>query len=414
MAEWQWKRWDAVARLASGKLTTAEAAQVLGLSGRQFRRVRRAVEREGRRALLHGNRGRAPVNKLGAKLRARIVTLRRETYRDFNDQHFTEKLGEERPPLRVSVATVRRILRTAGVAAVWRRRPRRHRKRRDRKAQAGLMLLWDGSRHAWLEDRGPWLCLVGAIDDATSEFLPGAHFVEQECTAAYLRLLRAIVTEDGVPWSIYMDQHGALQRNDDHWTVAEELRGRQDPTQVGAALARLGIEAIYALSAQAKGRVERLWGTLQDRLVSELRLAKACTCAEANAVLARYRPTHNRRFAVPPQERTPAWRPLPRGLDLERVCSFRYEATVLKDNTVRLGGVILDILPGPGRRSYADRRVEVRQLLDGSWRVYLENRLLATGPVTPFRDLHRRRRRKGGRGAPHGGPAPELWIDVPA
>jgi hypothetical protein len=95
MAEWQWKRWDAVARLASGKLTTAEAAQVLGLSGRQFRRVRRAVEREGRRALLHGNRGRAPVNKLGAKLRARIVTLRRETYRDFNDQHFTEKLGEE-------------------------------------------------------------------------------------------------------------------------------------------------------------------------------------------------------------------------------------------------------------------------------------------------------------------------------
>src|SRR3990170_430541 len=124
MAEWQWKRWDAVARLASGKLTTAEAAQVLGLSGRQFRRVRRAVEREGRRALLHGNRGRAPGNKLGAKRRARIVPLRRETYRDFNDQHFTEKLGEERPPLRVSVATVRRILRTAGVAAVWRRRPR--------------------------------------------------------------------------------------------------------------------------------------------------------------------------------------------------------------------------------------------------------------------------------------------------
>jgi transposase len=410
MAEWQWKRWDAMARVAAGRLTMREAALVLGVSGRQVRRLRRRFEREGRAALRHRNRGREPANKIAAATRSQILALRRDKFRDFNDQHFTEKLAAERPPVVIGVATVRRILRSAGIAAVWRRRPRRHRKRRDRRAQVGLMLLWDGSRHDWLEGRGPWLTLVGALDDATSELLPGAHFVDQECAAAYLHLLRAIVTECGVAWSIYMDQHGALKRNDDHWTVAEELRGRQDPTQVGMALEALGIEAIYALSPQAKGRVERAWGTLQDRLVSELRLANACTVTEANAVLTRYRIDHNRRFAVPPQERVPAWRPLPRGLDLERVCSFRYDATVLKNNTVSLSGLVLDIPPGPRRRSYADRRVEVRQLLDGSWRVYLGERVIATGPVTEPRELRSRRRRKRGRGAPHAAPEPELWV----
>ena len=131
-----------------------------------------------------------------------------------------------------------------------------------------MMLLWDGSRHDWLEGRGPYLCLVGAIDDATGALLPGAHFVDQECSAAYLRVLLAIVREHGAPWSAYMDQHSALKRNDPHWTHAEELRGEQDPTQVGRALKALEVEAIYALSPQAKGRVERLWGTLQDRLAS--------------------------------------------------------------------------------------------------------------------------------------------------
>lgn len=263
------------------------------------------------------------------------------------------------------------------------------------------MLLWDGSPHTWLEERGPALCLVAAMDDASSELLPGAHFVEQECAAAYLRVVKAIVTEHGIPWSIYMDQHGSLKRNDDHWTLAEELRGRQDPTQVGTALEALQIEPIYALSPQAKGRVERMWGTLQDRLVSELRLAGACTAEEANAVLERYRPEHNRRFAVPPRDTAPAWRPLRRGIDLDRLCSFRYEATVLRDNTVRLGGsIVIDIPPGPRRCSYADKRVEVRQFLDGTWRVYWGEQLIATAAATNHGELRTLRRRKHSRGAP--------------
>src|SRR5213595_1375650 len=412
MAEWQWKRWEAVARLGAGKLTLQEAARVLQLSVRQVRRVRRAVERAGRAGLGHGNAGQVPVNKLGAGVRTRIVRLRREKYRDFNDAHFAEKLATETPPLRVSVATVRRLLRAAGVPAVWHRRPRRHRKRRERKAQAGLMLLWDGSRHDWLEGRGPWLCLVGAIDDATGELLPGAHFVDQECAAAYFGVLHAIASTCGLPGSIYMDQHGALKRNDDHWTLAEELRGRQDPTQVGGALEALAIACIYALSPQAKGRVERLWGTLQDRLTSELRLAGARTIAEANAVLERYCPVHNRRFAIPAQDTTPAWRPLRRGVDLDRVCSFRYEATVLNDNTIHLAGMVLDIPPGPRGRSYRDKRVEVRQLLDRSWRVYLGDHVIATGPATAHGELRAQRRRKHGRGAPSMAPLPPRLIEA--
>lgn len=410
MSEGQWKRWDAVARVVAGKLTMREAATLLDLSVRQVRRIRRAVERDGRAGFGHGNRGHVPSNKLGAGVRQRIVRLRRGKYRDFNDQHFTEKLAVETPPVHVSVRTVRRVLRTAQLPAVRQRRPPKHRRRRERKAQAGLMLLWDGSRHDWLEGRGPWLCLVAAIDDATGLLMPGAHFVEQECTAGYLHVLRAVVAAHGIPWSIYMDQHGALKRNDDHWTLAEERRGAQDPTQVGHALQVLGITAIYALSPQAKGRVERLWGTLQDRLVSELRLAKARTAAEANAVLAGYRVAHNARFAVPPKDCTPAWRPLRRGLDLDRVCSFRYDATVLKDNTVRLSGLILDVPPGPRGRTFAGRHVDVRQFLDGTWRVYDANVLIATAAATEQRELRARRRRKQSRGAPAGPPAVAVLV----
>src|SRR6266704_2005145 len=169
MSEGQWKRWDAVARLTAGKQTVGEAARVLGLSVRQVRRIRWRVGEGGRAGLQHGNRGQVPVNKLGAAVRARILRLRRGKYRDFNDVHFTEKLAAEAPPLIVGVRTVRRLRRAAGVGAVR------------------------GRRHDWLEGRGPWLCWVAAIDEATGELLPGAHFVEQECAAGYLRVLRDVV-----------------------------------------------------------------------------------------------------------------------------------------------------------------------------------------------------------------------------
>jgi len=392
MSEREWKRLDVVRRLARGALTVEEARQVLGLSKRQVQRLHAMVKAFGTDGVVHGNAGRSPPNRLSDTMRAKIVRLARTKYVGFNDQHLTEKLVEEEK-LAVSRASVQRILRAAGIGAARKRRAPKHRRRRDRKPQAGLMILWDGSRHAWLEDRGPELCSMAAIDDASGELLPGAHFVEQECAAGYLRVLEAIAREKGLPLSAYMDQHSALKRNDDHWTLEEELRGEQDPTQVGRALAALDIEPIYALSPQAKGRVERLWGTLQDRLSSELRLAGARTCAEANAVLERYRPDHNRRFAVEPRDATPAWRPL-RKIDLRRVCSFCYSATVLNDNTVRLCNMVIDIPPGPRGRSYAKARVEVRQYLDGSWGVYWGDSLIATAPATGVVELRAARRRK--------------------
>lgn len=392
MSNREWKRLDAVERVTKGTLTVAVAAQILGVSERQLFNIRQRVGEEGAKGVIHGLTGRQPPNRLDEKLREKIVNLARGKYVGFNDTHFSEKLAAE--SIHASRATVQRILRKAGVEAVCQRRPTKHRKRRDRKPQEGLMLLWDGSRHAWLEDRGPLLCLMGAIDDATGKLMPGAHFVEQECAAGYLKVLLSIASELGLPWSVYMDQHGSLKRNDGYWTLEEELRGEQDPTQVGRALKALDIERIYALSPQAKGRVERLWGTLQDRLVSELRLANAKTQEEANAVLERHIPEHNGRFAVPPKDTTPAWRPVRYGVKLERVCSFFYEAPVNNDNTVRIGGRIIDIPPGPSGRGYAKARVEVRQLLDGSWKVYKSDELLASAPSTELGELRAKKGRK--------------------
>ncbi len=386
MSEREWKRLNGVERVEQGLLSNGEAAVLLGLSARQMRRVRERVAELGPEGVVHGNRGRAPNHRVVEAIRARVVALRLGKYAGFNDQHFTEKLTEVEG-LGVSRATVRRILRAAGIRSTHQRRAPVHRRRRARKAQAGLMLLWDGSSHPWLEGRGPLLCLMGALDDATGELLQGAHFVAHECAAGYLRVLKAIARAKGLPWSIYMDHHPSLFRSDDHWSAQERQRGVQEPTQVGRALAALDIEAIAALSAQGKGRVERLWRTLQDRLGSELRLAGACTLAQANAVLEGYIADYNRRFTVPAAQCEPAWRRVREGLDLERVCSFGYQATVLNDNTVRLSGVVIDIAPGPAQRSYAHARVEVRQLLDGSWRVYHHHQLIATAPSTAVGEL---------------------------
>ena len=209
--------------------------------------------------------------------------------------------------------------------------------------------------------------------------------------------LRAILLEKGIPLGLYMDRHGIFRRNDDHWSLQEQLAGEQTPTQVGQALRELGIEAIFALSPQAKGRVERLFNTLQDRLVQELKLAAISTPHQATGFLnGAFKADFNARFAKPARERQAAWRPLPKGVDVDRICSFRYQATVGNDNTVRLGGIILDIPPGPRHRGYAKVRVEVRHLLDGRWRVYGKDQLLleTTPPIVQasLRTLRRRHR----------------------
>lgn len=382
MSEKQWRRLDVVERIERGEMTIAEGATALGISTRQMKRIKKRVGQRGPKAVVHGNTGRAPKHRIATLIRTRVVQLRREKYRGFNDQHFTEKLVEEEH-LNISRPTVRRILREARVEPVRGRRATKHRKRRDRRPQAGQMILWDGSRHDWLEGRGPRLCLIAAIDDATGELLPGGCFVEQECTVGYLHVLRELVLAKGVPLVAYMDRHGTLKRNDNKWSVEEQLAGRREPTHVKRALDDLGIRVLYALSPQAKGRVERLWGTLQDRLVSELRLADSCTAAEATSVLASYRLAHNKRFALAAQDANQAWRPCPGLAALETICALQHTRLVANNNTVRVNNVVIDIPRKPRGRSYAKTYVTIRHLLDGRYQVYFGGELIAEANGAP-------------------------------
>lgn len=396
MSQKELSRYQLLGLVEAGRITLKEASERMGLSYRQARRWKKRYLEAGAGGLVHGNRGRPSPRGLSPGLRARILELSDSRYRKFNDTHFTEKL-EEVEGIKVSRETVRRLRRSEGIKPKRKRRPKQHHRRRPRKAQEGLMVLWDGSPHEWLGPERPPCCLMAAVDDATSRLLWGL-FIEHEGSHGYFLLLKEITRRYGLPSTIYQDRHGALVRNDNHWTLEEQLAGKQEPTQVGRALEDLGIEAISALTPQAKGRVERLFGVLQDRLLAEMELLGLQDISQANRFLQEvFLEDYNRRFALPPQNIEPAWRPVPRGLDFDRIISFRYQATVGNDNTVRLGGLILDIPEGPQKRGYAKAKVDVHQLLTGSWRVYYHDRLIAEHQATQLQEpLRAQKRNKTG------------------
>ncbi len=348
-------------RVLKRELTMTEGAGLLGLSERQLWRLRVAFEHDGPAGLVHGNRGRPSGRRFDGSLRARVIDLRRTRYADVNDTHLAELLAE-REGIAISRPSLQRILRAAGLASPRRRRPPRHRSRRERMPAEGLLLQLDGSRHDWLEERGPRLTLVGAIDDATGR-VPAATFRDQEDAAAYLEILATTVAGYGLPGAIYRDRHSAF---------APTSPGPSEPgapaelSQLGRVLVELGIGSIVARSPQAKGRIERLWGTFQDRLVVELRLAGVSDRVGANVFLASFLPRFNARFAVPPADPVAAWRPVPADIRLDRVLVFKYRCKVARDHTIRLGGRILQLSPGRGGRGYAGRLVEVHVRLDGS------------------------------------------------
>jgi transposase len=392
MGQKELKRWHLMKMAEAGKITLREAGEKIGVSYRQAKRIGRAIRERGMKGLVHGNRGRPSNHRLKESLRKKVLELSKGVYWDFNDTHFTEKL-RECEGIDLNRETVRKLRRGAGMGPKRRRRGPKHRKRRERKAQEGWMVLWDGSPHAWFGPEHPPCCLMAAIDDATGKLL-AARFFPFEGSSGYLWLLKEMVKKYGIPMIIYQDRHGALHRNDSHWSLEEQLAGRQEPTQVGLALEALGIQSISALSPQAKGRVEKLFATLQDRLGAELRLKEIVMMEEANRFLqSTFLKDFNRRFAVRPREPQKAWREVPNHLDLDRIISFRYTATVGNDNTARLGGLVLDIPPGPQRKSYAKVKVEARQLLNGSWRIYAQDQLIAKHSPTflkePLRALPR-------------------------
>ena len=366
------KRIEIIQRVFRGELTVGSAAVLLGISERQCYRIKRRVSQQGAKGVVHGNRGRPSKRKVKEKTIKRIVELACGKYQGFNDHHLTEKLKEQEH-MELSREKVRRILRSNGISSPRKRRASKHRSRRERRLAEGMMLQVDGSPHDWLQGRGPRFCLIGAIDDATGKVL-GAFFTQAESSWGYLRLFAEIFKRHGLPQSIYSDRHSVFW-TDREPTVEEQLINKRPLTEVGRALDELGITLILAGSPQAKGRIERLWGTFQDRLVSELRLAKAKTAEHAKAVLDRYLYEHNRRFSKLAQAK-PAWRKISSQQIDEALC-FKNNRTVANDNTVTFDGIIFQIPKNSPPRSYAHKRIEIHIALDGSVKFFYKQRKIA-------------------------------------
>jgi len=371
------KRLMVLNRIGEGRLGAGRASEVLGLSVRQVRRLLARYREEGAAALAHGNRGRWPYNRQSDEVRARVAELAGSTYAGFNTQHLSEVLGE-REGIRLSRSTVRRILLASGMKSPRKRRLPQHRRRRERHPQQGMLLQIDGSHHDWLEGRGPKLCLIGAIDDATGE-VPHALFRPEEDTQGYFQLMEHIVATHGIPLAIYRDRHSIFETAPKRpESLEEQLAGQREPTQFGRLLGELVITSIASNSPQARGRIERLWGTFQDRLVSELRLAGARNMAQAKEVLAEYLPRHNRGFTVPAAQPGSAYRPTPPGFVTEEVFCLKHQRTVGSDNVVHFKGRRLQIMPGMDRPSYARARVMVHEGFDGSLALYYQGQRLLT------------------------------------
>jgi len=392
MSQQERQRYHLLQMVLDGRITLKDAGERMEVSYRHAKRLKRRFRLYGAKGLIHGNRGRPSPNALDHELAKNIIELSRNKYKNFNDTHFTEKLREIEC-ITVGRDTVRRLRRNNGIKPKRRRRPKRHFKRRSRSPQEGMMVLWDGSPHKWFGEDKPPCCLMAAIDDATGRLLE-AFFIKYECSFGYLKLLKKVITRYGIPLAIYQDRHSSLHRNDGNWTIAEQLAGEQEPTQVGSALKSFGIKPIFALTPQAKGRVERPFGILQDRLIAEMELWNIKEIEAANIFLKDiFIKDYNHRFAIMPETSQQAWRKVSRDLDIERTISFRYQAVVANDNAVRLGGIVIDIPEGPGQRGYAKAKVEVRQLLDGSWRVYYKDKLIAKTDPTPLKEPIRARPR---------------------
>lgn len=362
-----------MAGVLKGERTQVEAARLLNRSERQIRRLARRIEAEGDEGVIHRLRGKASNRRLEQATRQRVLDLYKSRYTDFGPTLACEKLASEHG-MAVARETLRQLLLSEGL---W--QPKRdrdpHRSRRERRPCFGEMAQADASEHDWLEGRGPRMVLLGMIDDATGRIL--VRFYPSETTEAYMDLLCRWIRKHGRPASWYSDRDSIFR--------AESAADREQsvPTQFSRALAELEIELILANSPQAKGRVERLWGTLQDRWVKELRLAQAMTMEQANALVdEKLTGEFNRRFKVKAASASDAHRPLGPGQQIAAILSVQEQRTVANDYTIRLANEFYQLLPPvwPGERG---GRVVVERRLDGSMKVRFKGRYL------PYRKIEK-------------------------
>ena len=362
--------------LMAEHMTLDQAATLMGVSTRHTRRILAAYRERGVAAVAHGHRGRRAPNATPEAVLADVVHLAGKRYPGADHTHLSELLSE-REGIDIGRTTLRRILVNAGLKSPRRRRPPKHRVRRQRMPREGMLIQMDGSFHPWLGDQVPPFTLLIAVDDATGT-VADALFCEKEESYTYFLLIQDLVQSVGIPVALYVDRHGVFRHTPGSGLPATS-------TQFSRAMDELGIQLIFALSPQAKGRVERAAGTFQDRLVTELRLAGASSIGEANRVLEQFLPRYNRRFRVPPQCSESAYRPLDCELYLDRVLCFKHRRKVAKDNTVKFQLHTLQLLPEPERPSYAGAVVEVLEGLDGRLRVRHEGRIINAQEAPPRR-----------------------------
>jgi transposase len=371
------RRLKAIQTVIDKQITQKVAGAMAGLSERQVRRLVKGVREKGERGIIHGLRGRPSNRRFSEELRREVVSLYEERYWDFGPTLAREQLLE-RDGIRISDETLRTWLIEAGL---WKKRRKRFpfRRWRPRRECFGEMIQMDGSHHDWLEGRGPELVLMGSIDDATNTVY--GRFHDYEGTLPAMDVFKRYVEKYGLPMSSYVDRH-TTYKSSKKLTEWDEVEGTESLSQFERALKELGVEVIHALSPQAKGRVERLFGVLQDRLVKEMRLRGITTKNEANAFLEEYLPRYNERFGVCPVNEADAHVKLPSHVDLDRYLCIKKERTIKKDNTIALDGRLYQLEERGGKKVVMEER------LDGSLRV------MSKGISLKYREITERPKKK--------------------
>lgn len=366
-----------VEKILEGHMTNTEGAATLGLTVRQVIRLKKKYQTEGgAQALVHGNRGRKPKHALSDEVKNQAAELYIAKYHGSNNCHFAELL-EEHESIHLSYSSVRRILLSKGIRQAKQRRRSKVHQPRQRKPQAGMLWQIDATPYAWLEDRAPAFTLHAAIDDATGTVV-GAVFRPSECREGYSLVMQQGIRKYGVPLGLYSDRHTIFRSPNEKLTVEQELAGETKPlSHFGKAMAELHIEHIKAITPQAKGRIERLWVTFQDRLVIELRLLGIKTMEEANAALPKLLEKHNCKFAVKPKETESAYMPLDPSINLDHVFTTREYRQLGYGNTLSYNGTIYTPVKPVSLRLDAKTTVEVRETLTGEVLLWHQGQALA-------------------------------------
>ena len=364
---------EVIQRVMDNQVDISKAAQILGLSDRSIYRLLSRVRIGGVKAVIHGNRGNNHAGKITEEYKQKVKDFAAGKYKGFNDRHMQEKLLEKES-IQINRESLRLILREAGIPAKQKRRGRKYRRYRERKEAVGIMLQIDASRHDWLESRGPVMTIVGAIDDASGEVW--ARFENSESTWAYLRLIRQIAIDKGLPLSLYSDRH-TIFHSPKEATIVDQLEGKQFRTQFGKSMDELGIKIIKAYSPQAKGRIERVWGTFQDRLIAEMRLEGINNREEANNFLPSFLKDFNNKFCCKPKKHIVAFRKSPPVKELDRILCLKEPRTVSKDHKIKFHGLLLQIPPSRKWASISGQKVLVLQHSNGSVEIMYKKQSVA-------------------------------------